>query len=138
MIIRKTSIDAVERAANSVGVSVNIRHTGPSRGGGETLSVKVNLPDGPEGSPNDRERYRRISHSGRKINAVCWHGFRDFFRALFEYTPDAVVKTALATYAGSKGFEATFPATGAKNIGSMFEPMAIADACLCADCGDRW
>lgn len=137
MIIRKTTIEAVEAAANSVGVAVDITDLSASRGGGRTLSVKVNLPDGPPGSPDDRERYRRISHRGRRINAVCWHGFRDFFRTLFEYSPEAVVKTALATYDGPEGFEATYPSTGEGNIGSLWEPMAMADACLCVDSGDR-
>ena len=120
-------------AANSVGVAVEIRDVAASRGGGRTLSVKVNLPHGP-----GRERYRRISHHGRRINAVCWHGFRDFFRALFEYSPEAVAKTALATYDGPEGFEDTYPHTAENNIGSRFEPMAMADACLCVDSGDRF
>ena len=119
-------------------MAVDIRDVSASRGGGRTLSVKVNLPHGPAGAHDDRERYRRISHHGRRVNAVCWHGFRDFFRTLFEYTPDAVIKTALATYDGPEGFEATYPSTGEGNIGSMFEPMAMADACLCVDSGDRY
>lgn len=136
MIIRKTTRDAVEKAANSVGIDVDTRDISASRGGGRTLNVKVNLPHGPDGAHNDRERYRRVSHHGRRVNAVCWHGFRDFFRTLFEYSPNAVIKTALATYDGPEGFEAVYPTTAEQNIGSRFEPLAIADACTCADSGD--
>lgn len=130
MIIRRTTEQAIAYAASQTGVEATYRLMAESRGGGQTFSVKV--------SPGyDHERWRRISPEGRRIHAVCWHGFRDFFRALYEITPDAVAKTALATYAGSEGFEATFSATGNRNIGSQVFPLCIADACLCNDSGLR-
>ncbi len=101
------------------------------------MQVKVNLPHGPAGSHLDRERYRRTSPSGQRVNAVCWHGFRDFFRALYRRTPEAIAKTALATYDGTEGFEETFPETGNRNIGSRFHPLCMADACVCVDQGER-
>jgi hypothetical protein len=42
--------------------------------------------------------WRRVSPSGRRVSAICWHGFRDFFRELFRLDPSARVKTALAEY----------------------------------------
>lgn len=126
MIIRCTNSEAIVGAAVQVGVRVDFSLTGNSRGGGQTFSVKVN-------PGNDRERWRRRSPSGRRIHAVCWHGFRDFFRALYERTPDAICKTALATYRGSEGFEETFPETGFVNIGSYYSPMFASQACSCGE-----
>jgi len=87
--------------------------------------------------------YQRVSHSGRKVGAVCWHGHRDFFRALFRIcqTSDACRdKTAVSSnWSGGKvtytaeNFERTYPATGYQNIGSAFQPMTYRDACVCED-----
>lgn len=130
MIIRRTTTEAVYQAAGKAGVDVSLSVLNPSRGGGHTISVKVSPLPG-------SDRWQRISPSGRRLHAVCWHGFRDFFRALFAETPNAVAKTVLATYDGAEEFEATFPATGDQNIGSAFQPMCIADACTCRDSGLR-
>ena len=83
------------------------------------------------GVANSREKYGRRSHSGRRVAALCWHGFRDYFIALFDESPDAVVRTAQATYKGRDGFEASFEATGCVNIGSMAQPMPYFEACDC-------
>ena len=126
MNIRKTTRAAIEAAAAEVGVEVELTRKGASRGGGETFAVKVNLTHGPT-----REEYRRYSPSGRRVSAVCWHGFRDFYRALYERTPEAVVKSAMATYEGAEHFEATYRTTAGRNIGSLYNPCAAADACEC-------
>ena len=84
-------------------------------------------------------KYQRTSASGfrsdRRVNAVCWHGFRDFFRAVFELDPNAVCRTALATWKGSEHFEANYQESGHTNIGSEFYPMRHVDACRCPDQG---
>lgn len=126
MLIRKTNAKAIVGAAIQVGVRVDFSLTGNSRGGGQTFSVKVSPGE-------DRERWRRVSRQGRRIHAVCWHGFRDFFRALYEVTPLAVCKTMYATYDGIEGFEETFPATGWRNIGSSMYPLNAQDACICGE-----
>ena len=126
MVIRCTNADAIVGAATQVGVRVDFSLTGDSVGGGRTFSVKVSPGD-------DRERWRRRSAEGRRIHAVCWHGFRDFFRALYERTPDAICKTMLATYRGTEGFEETFPQTGFVNLGSYFSPLDAQDACSCGE-----
>jgi len=80
-------------------------------------------------------RYQRVSvgwgTAGRRVHAVCWHGFRDFFRAAFTFQPEAVFRTAVATWKGSADFEARFADTASKNIGPPIAPVAMASACKC-------
>lgn len=73
----------------------------------------------------------RVSWSGRHGPWACWHAYRDALRAVFEVYPHATVKTSLATYKGSDGFESTYPATANKNIGSMAAPAYMPDLCDC-------
>ena len=81
-----------------------------------------------------REIFRSISRGwsqdGHKINAICWHGHRDFFRELFRINPDAVVKTQHATYE-SETFEDVFPATGRIVRGPPIAPSRLIDWCNC-------
>ena len=77
------------------------------------------------------DKYGRISASGRRVKALCWHGHRDLFRHLFQAMPDLEIRTARATYKGLDGFEAEYPATGDYNIGSMMSPLAYRNACEC-------
>ena len=83
--------------------------------------------------------YQRTSASyfneGRKIAAVCWHGHRDFMRAIFALDPEARIKTAWADYRGSQLFEDIFPQTGDRNIGSMIYPISARNACACRHSG---
>ena len=131
MKIMRTTRAAIERAAERTpGVAVDFERVSASRGGGETFNVRLTLPHG-----QNRETYRRVSADGRRIAAVCWHGFRDFYRALFESTPDAIVVSALARYEGSDDFEAVYPSTAYRNIGSAYRPLAYSSACVCADSG---
>jgi hypothetical protein len=83
-------------------------------------------------------KYQRASATNleRRVHAVCWHGFRDFFRVLFSYEPEAKIKTACARYYGIKEFEENFPETGFRNIGSMLAPTQYREACWCSDHGD--
>jgi hypothetical protein len=82
-------------------------------------------------------KYQRESarSNGGRVNAVCWHGFRDFFRAVYRVTPDARFATAMDTWRGSADFEARFRDTGHKNIGSQACPVAAAEACRCPERG---
>jgi hypothetical protein len=72
----------------------------------------------------------RRSWSGRRMPAACWHAFRDVFRVSFAVYPEAVFKTSLARYT-AENFEATYPATGEVNIGSMMAPAYMPDLCDC-------
>jgi hypothetical protein len=74
-------------------------------------------------------------NAGRRVHAVCWHGFRDFFRACFERFPDAVFRTSLDVWRGSADFEARFRDSGHRNVGPRIAPVSIVDACRCPDVG---
>jgi hypothetical protein len=85
----------------------------------------------------DKDAYRRTSASyfnrGRRVNAVCWHGFRDFFRACFELAPNAVFKTSLDTWKGQADFEARYQASGFKVAGPPVAPVTVQEVCLCQE-----
>ena len=84
-------------------------------------------------SPGGEPCYRRISNTGRRVNAVCWHGHRDFLLWLFELCPDATLKTSLATYRGKEDFLKKFESTGWNNCGSMAMPLTYRHACKCEE-----
>lgn len=131
MQARFITAEQLEAAAALVGVAVVITTLNAK---GDRHRVKVN----PLGAIGER-KYQRISlnmdGSERRVFAVCWHGFRDFFRACYAVAPDAVFRTALDVWDGSADFEARFPASGHVNIGSQFQPLMTADACQCPDRG---
>lgn len=68
-----------------------------------------------------------------RMASVCWHGHREFMRALFALAPDARIITGIVTYKGSADFEATHDDTGYQNIGMQCEPVAYREACDCID-----
>lgn len=76
--------------------------------------------------------YQRMSQNyygnGRKIAAVCWHGHRDFMRALFRLAPEARIKSALADYRGSDDFERSYRATFGEGNGYN---LSYGQACGC-------
>jgi len=73
--------------------------------------------------------------AGRRIHALCWHGFRDAFRAAFTVDPDAVFSTALAVWKGKEHFEANYMESGYKVCGAPIAPYTHCMACCCADGG---
>jgi len=80
-------------------------------------------------------KYQRTSASGfnpeRRVFAVCWHGHRDFMRAILAREPDARIKTMWADYRGSEDFERNFEVTGLRNVGSMMYPVTAQGVCNC-------
>lgn len=84
--------------------------------------------------------YQRLSAGyGRaleaRVAAVCWHGFRDYFRAVYQLEPAARFQTALDTWQNSEDFEARFRSSGHRNIGSQACPVLACEACRCPDAG---
>ena len=136
MIIRKVTEEAVVAAAQAVHVHVRYgfkpywrdgpRETPDGTRLGTATSITIRPTEG------CTQRRRGTSGARRRIHAVCWHGHRDFFRALYALCPEAVIVTALARYEGAAHFERTFPATGATNLGSRAQPMPANRACDCA------
>lgn len=145
MYASKVTRETLEHAAYNVGVRADIDTLNSA---GTRHRVKL-YPDVPARcyTPRGRRRkgengdapYQRESvgwgTAGRRVHAVCWHGFRDYFRAVFEKEPDAIFRTSLDTWRGSADFEARFPASGHKNIGPPIAPIPMADACRCPDRG---
>jgi hypothetical protein len=86
--------------------------------------------------PNGSEQYRMIRFSSfyksgqRKVNAICWHGHREFFRALFRLAPSAESRSMCGHWT-AENFESDHVASGRQNVGSRFEPLAREDACDC-------
>lgn len=83
------------------------------------------------------DRQRKLSTGwgsmGRRVNAVCWHGHRDFMYRLFDKFPCATLKTSIATYRGLDDFTAKFNETGWKNVGPMIAPVFYREACKCEE-----
>lgn len=75
--------------------------------------------------------FHKVSHSGRKLNAVCWHGHREVMREIFKIAPDAILVSTFARYEGREHFERTHGETGLRNIGSQVQPLMMQDACDC-------
>lgn len=79
--------------------------------------------------------YQRTSASGfhadRRVFAVCWHGHRDFMRAIYKRDQNARIKSYIADYRNAQDFEEKFPATGHENVGSMMYPMQAREVCNC-------
>ena len=75
--------------------------------------------------------YNNKDGSKRKVNAICWHGFRDFFIELYKYNDSLRIVTANTTYTSVFDFYKNYNQTGYKNIGSALEPLEYNKACLC-------
>lgn len=153
MIAKGVSLSILEDAAQKVGVALDVT---PLNSRGDRFRVKVNsaptdanyrtatakdgrtypvrYADERGDAPYQRESASMFS-GGRRVSAVCWHGFRDFFRAVYASTPGVVFVTGLDTWRGSEDFEKRFPESGHKNIGSQMAPVSIVDACRCPDRG---
>lgn len=72
----------------------------------------------------------RTAASGRHMPKASWQAHRDVMRAIFASDPDAVLKTALATYKGRSDFERNFERTGDQNCGSQMFPKRIRDCAV--------
>ena len=75
--------------------------------------------------------YNNKNGTPRKVNAICWHGFRDFLTELYNIYSDLRVFTAQITYNNKEDFELKYPDTANINIGSMVQPLSYGNACFC-------
>lgn len=126
--------EQLELAAADVGVTLDLTTLNNK---GDRHRVKVNPSD--EKDSDGNRPYQRISASpfgsNRRVAAVCWHGFRDFFRACYALAPDAVFRTAFDTWSGAADFEARYRESGHRNIGAPIAPISACEACVCPDSG---
>jgi hypothetical protein len=93
--------------------------------------MRPGMVRGRVGVKSSREAGARTSWSGRRGPWACWHAYRDAIRAIFAVYPEAVIVTSLARYNGAEGFEATYPATAYKNVGSIMCPAYMPELCQC-------
>lgn len=134
MIVRNVDSPAVFNfAAESIGITVEVTQMHP-----RTFRVKVS-PGEFKDTDGDR-KYQRISlnfnGNERRVYAVCWHGFRDFFRACFKQQPDLIFKTRVATWDGTDDFEERYRGSGWDEMGSTMNPIAACEECRCPDMGE--
>lgn len=90
---------------------------------------QMGLP-APELAPGQR-RSGNVLAGERRVNAVCWHAYRDALMEVFEINENTKVRTALAKYLGSDSFYDEYPATGHVNIGSVAYPVTMPETCDC-------
>ena len=127
MQAKNISRGVLERAAIACNVSVDLR---PLNKAETRWQCKVNPPI--NGDPNP---YPRVSWQGRRVHAVCWHGFRDFFRECYKFAPDATFRTGLDTWKNSDDFEARYRESGTRAGGPPINPLRHCDLCTCPDAG---
>ena len=140
MLARNVTIEQLQDAAAEVGVRLygggygsrdpveHVTRKGPEyRFTLRTGEFRSRHILGWNGKPRWAPPYQRLSQHERRSTAaatrgelyqpvvpgaVCWHGHRDFFRALYRRAPGAWIRTAKATYTSAKQFEATYRDTG--------------------------
>lgn len=108
--VRLVNIDN-ERKFSGVLMGKNLRNGGAwynasikaETRNGTTLSVKIGALTGSPAA--------RLAPSGRRGPWACWFTFRDVLGALYGVHPEAVVRTALATYRSQDDFMDKFPDT---------------------------
>ncbi len=96
---------------------------------GTRISVKL-------GTADSKRHGSRRAWSGRHGKWLCWHGFRDVFRAVMAVNPSARIQTGKTVYKGSQGFEDGYMSTGDQNVGSMFQPAYMPEMCVGTCAGD--
>lgn len=159
MVGQNVTAAQVSTAAARVGLRADIRDTfevsrGKGKGPGVRFGLKLGEPNPKreaDGVLLPKYRYQRESANvhmvnkdgeARRVASVCWHGHRDFFRALWALAPGARVRTAqtVRTVPGgwytADNFEAQYHGTGDVNIGSQMYPRRYADACVCHRVGE--
>lgn len=75
----------------------------------------------------------RRAWSGRRTVAACWHAYRDVLSRVFDYNPDARIRTMMATYKGREGFLSDYPGTAYQNVGSQISPVTMPALCGCGE-----
>ena len=122
-------IDKINNIANELKIDIAYKFNSKN-----CINIKLNL-----GSSKDYQRtgfmYSDNLKRYNKVNAVCWHGFRDFLKKLYEISDNIRVITATKSsqtiYTNAADFYNTCENTGYNNIGSIVNPMYFKNACLC-------
>lgn len=57
------------------------------------------------------DKWRKIGHNGRRVNAISWDGHYVFMERVFNVWPQGRIKSCIADYRGLQDFKATAPGT---------------------------
>lgn len=146
MLARNITREQLEGAAREVGVRLNELRP---KGKGFLFTLRPEPWTGKGKAGGKAKFYRKgfMAHAPwRKngepntVSALCWHGHRDFFRALFKSAPEGKIQTretrgsVQGGWYTAENFEREFPKTD-RNIGSMMYPMRASEACWCREQG---
>lgn len=120
-------------AAQYVGVrAIDIRKDGRA----VRFTIKTSGPRPPFGRLSQIRRLLASGEYKQRVvpGAVCWHGHRAFYRAVFALDPDARIQTALADYRGVAAFEREHRTTGMKGGGYYNSSiLPYQQACVCEE-----
>lgn len=137
MLIYDVKLSECERIADELGIRFSGHLKYETRAGKPRIQGMLLPKPKPEINP-----YQKTSasffHQGRKVHAICWHGYRDFMRALFTEYPEARIVTGRMgrlEYNGLDHFEATYQDTGFINVGAPISPVNACEACSCKEAG---
>src|SRR4029453_13777988 len=116
--------------AESYGGNIVIENVAALSATGTRITAKL-------GTNDSRAHGSRTSGSGRHGKYLCWHGFRDGYRACFAVNPDARIKSGVAVYKGPQHFEDTYESTADQNVGSIVSPAYMPELCV-GHCNGDW
>ena len=127
--------EQIREAAASVGLALHSDWQGNGiTPDGRALRFRLSVDSNAQRDVDGFLPYQRASTGTyarrRRVAAVCWHGHRDFMRALFALAPEMRLKTALANYRGREDFERTFEDTFGESNGYH---LSYGEACNCSD-----
>ena len=118
-------VNSINQIANKLGIEIDYNSISGN-------CYRVKLIKKKENKNYQRKGfYNNKNGTPRKVNAICWHGFRDFLTELYKIYSDLRVFTAQITYNNKEDFELKYPDTANINIGSMVQPLSYGNACFC-------
>ena len=136
MKIYNVPFSVIEQTAESLGIRFVGSDDGPTRNYRHRAHGSLKPPQG------RTNPYPRVSAGwgtqGRKVAAVCWHGYRDFMQELFYLYDDARItsnRNGYVSYDGIDEFNEKHEATGYTDIGPQISPMYMCEACVCGKQG---
>jgi hypothetical protein len=134
MKIFEVSLGECQEIANSIGIRFAGTDESNSRGPRTSGVLRPLYGQAREDLP-----YGRVSSSyfgnNRRVNAVCWHGHRDFMAEIFKRHPQAKIVTGFVRYESAQDFMDKHAETAWRNVGSIMYPMAMCQACECKEAG---
>lgn len=139
----------LERFNRKHHTSIHLTARGSWKNGPRTGGVRKPWVQGQFKLLNSGDRYHRRgiprstfangepSAVPKRMPYICWHGYRDLFRAVFAKYPQATIRTGATVYRGQAHFEYTYQNTD-RNIGSQVSPFQYSEACDCKENGCDW